>query len=262
MAMESFSSVLWAAQETHTSPNYFWDNRKRGGDNHLVIQYTLEGSAFYRDSRGERQVPPGYAMLFTLHESSSYGYPRDARDPYRHRFVAFSPTASLTPAFDQVRADFDSVMPMPPKSPAQALFNEIFTRFRERSFSDRLHQSELAYRFLVALYRGRVQETHTTDPIEYGYHFVRNHFRSPANLKMIAEKCGVSREHFIRQFRQRYGEPPGVMLRRLRLEHANAMLSATPLSVEEIALASGFASRDSLSRCYRLHYGHSPRATQ
>ena len=36
--------------------------------------------------------------------------------------------------------------------------------------------------------------------------------------------------------RTRYGEPPASMLRRLRLEHAHAMLSATVLSVEEVAL--------------------------
>ena len=79
------------------------------------------------------------------------------------------------------------------------------------------------------------------------------------NLKTIAEKRGVSREHFIRQFSSRYGEPPGLKLRRLRLSHAHAMLSATELSVEDIALASGFTSPNSLGRSYRAMFGHSPR---
>ncbi len=245
MPLESFGKVMWAAEEVHASPTYGWDNKDRGSENHLVVQYTLQGEAFFRDQRGERRVPAGNAMLFTLREPSSYGYPPDSREMYRHRFVAFSPAPSLTPVFQ--------------KSPAELLFREMFTRFRERTFDDRVHESELAYRFFAALYREQVRDTHATDPIEYGYHYLRNHFRSPLNLKIIAEQCGVSREHFSRQFTQRYGEPPGSMLRRLRLEHANAMLSATTLSVEEVALASGFTSLSGIGRAYRVKYGRSPR---
>jgi AraC-like DNA-binding protein len=259
MPFESFGKVMWAAEERHASPSYGWNNSHRGGKNHLVVQYTLGGSAFFRDNRGERRVPAGSAMLFTLNEPTSYGYPEDATDVYRHRYVAFAPAPSLLPIFRQIRSDFDSVLPMPQNLPAELLFRELFTRFCERTFDDRFHESELAYRFLVALYREQVQDTHISDPIEYGYHYVRNHFRSPVNLKIIAEKCGVCREHFIRKFSERYNEPPGTMLRRLRLEHANAMLSATALSVEEIALASGFISPHTMGRAYRLKYGRSPR---
>lgn len=259
MAFETFGKMMCAAEEVHTSPNYRWDNSRRSGENYLIVQYTLEGAAFFQDQRGTRAVPPGHAMLFHHREPTSYGYPADATAPYRLRFVAFSPASSLVPIFQQLRTDFDSVVAMPLKSPAESLFRELFTRFGERTFDDRFHESELAYRLLTALYREQVRDTHTTDPIEYGYHFLRNHFRRPVNLKIVAEKCGISREHFIRQFRSRYGEPPGLMLRRLRLEHARAMLSATSLSVEDVALASGFTSPNSLGRAYRLRYGHSPR---
>jgi AraC-like DNA-binding protein len=262
MSADSFAKVMWAAEERHTSPTYGWDNSRRNGDNHLVVQYTLEGAAFFRDAGGERLVPAGSAMLFTLKEPSSYGYPPGAAEPYRHRFVAFSPAASVWPIFQQLRTDFDSIVAMPLKSRPELLFRELFTRFAERTFDDRLHEAELAYRFLTALYREQVQDTHATDPIEYGYHYLRNHFRSPVNLKIIADKCGVTREHFSRRFVERYRETPGTMLRRLRLEHASAMLSATALSVEEVALASGFTSPTSMSRAFRLKYGRSPRGRE
>jgi len=106
-----------------------------------------------------------------------------------------------------------------------------------------------------------VHETHTTDPIEFGYHYLRNHFRSPVNLKIVAAKCGISREHFIRQFSARFAEAPGAMLRRLRLEHADAMLSGTELTVEDVALASGFTNPNSFGRAYRLRFGRSPRGS-
>jgi transcriptional regulator GlxA family with amidase domain len=147
---------------------------------------------------------------------------------------------------------------MPDASEATTLFDECIERYRKRQFRDRFHESELVYRLLIALYREQVQGTRTSDPIEFGHHYVRNHFRSPVNLKGIAQKCGVSREHFIREFSGRYQESPGLMLRRLRLEHGQAMLTATVLSVQEVALASGFTSSNTFCRAYRTRFGRSP----
>jgi transcriptional regulator GlxA family with amidase domain len=147
---------------------------------------------------------------------------------------------------------------MPDASEATALLDEVIQRYGQRQFRDRLHESELIFRLLIALYREQVQDTRTTDPIEFGSHYIRSHFRSPVNLKTIVQKCGVSREHFIREFSARNRESPGVMLRRLRLEHARAMLQATELSVQEIALACGFTSSNTFCRAYRLKFGRSP----
>src|SRR5262249_32583813 len=137
------------------------------------------------------------------------GYPPGATEPYRLRYWQAWPAPTFLPLFNQIRFEFGSVVAMPDRSEAAALFNQVFTRYKQRTFRDRFHESELMHRTLVALYREQVQETHTTDPIEYGYHYLRNHFRSPVNLKTVAANCGVSREHFIREFRGRFGEPPG-----------------------------------------------------
>ena len=70
----------------------------------------------------------------------------------------------------------------------------------------------------------------------------------------------MSREHFIRQFSQRYGESPGGVLRRLRLTQAQVMLDATDADVESVALANGYASANTFRRAYRLAFGRSPRS--
>ncbi|MDB6169182.1 MAG: AraC family transcriptional regulator [Verrucomicrobia bacterium] len=256
---DPFSVVHVGADEVQDSPAYRFDNARREGRFALVIQRTLAGAAWYRGAAGIQPVPAGQAMLFTHAEPTSYGYPPGSTEPYRLRFLAFS-GAGTKDLFARVRADFGSVVRMPDESEAAALFNEAVERYRKRQFRDRLHESELIYRLLIALYREQVQGTRTSDPIEFGHHYVRNHFRSPVNLKGVAQKCGVSREHFIREFSGRYRESPGLMLRRLRLEHARAMLTATVLSVQEIALASGFTSSNTFCRAYRTRFGKSPGA--
>jgi AraC-like DNA-binding protein len=263
MPSDPFASVRAAADEVNTNTSYFWDNRHRAPDVRevITIQRTTSGAAFYTDPNGTRLVPAGYAMVFSHREPTSYGYPEGATEPYRLRYVQVWPSPTVSPLIAQLRHEFGSLLPMPARAESTGLFNEVFTRYKQRTFRDRFHESELLHRMLIALYREQVQQTQTTDPVEFGYHYLRNHFRSPINLKTVALECGVSREHFIRQFRQRFTEAPGAMLRRLRLEHADAMLAATKQTVEEVALASGFTSANSFSRAYRQKFGHSPRAS-
>lgn len=259
-APDPFTVVHVGAEEIHDHPGYCFDNARREGQFALVIQRTLGGAAFFRDAGVRQLVPAGRAMLFTHAEPTAYGYPPEAREPYRLRFLAFSAAAGAREIFARLRADFGSVARMPDDAEATALFDEAIERYRQRQFRDRLHEAELVYRLLIALYREQGRETRASDPVEFGQHYIRNHFRSPVNLKIVAQKCGVSREHFIREFSARYAEPPGALLRRLRLEHARAMLTATGLGVEDIALASGFTSSNTFCRAYRSRFGKSPGA--
>jgi AraC-like DNA-binding protein len=258
-AVDPFAVVHGAAEEVRTDASYRHDNATRGDPDRLVVQRTLGGAALFRDAQGEHLVPVGHAMLFTHREPTSYGFPPGATEAYRQRYMAFSPTG-VRPLFDRIRADFGSVVRLPEESEAAALFDELFEGVKRRQLRDRFHESELVYRLLIALYREQVQDARERDPVEFGLHFLRSHFRSAINLKSVAAKCGVTREHFTREFRVRYHETPGVMLRRLRLEHARTMLAATELDVAEIARASGFASANTFSRAYRARFGRSPGA--
>lgn len=254
---DPFAVVHGAAEEVRTDPSYRWDNATRGDPDQLVLQRTLGGAGFFRDAAGEHPVPAGHAMLFTQREPTGYGYPPGATEPYRLRFLAFSPTG-VRPLFDRLRADFGSVVRLPEESEAAALFDELYDGVRRRLLRDRFHESELLYRLLIALYREQVQGVRERDPVEFGFHYLRNHFRSAINLKTVAARCGISREHFIREFGARHGEPPGALLRRLRLEYARAMLAATRLGVAEVAQACGFASANTFARAYRARYGAGP----
>lgn len=253
-----FASVLSADGESRHSPAYRFSNSARGGPHQVVIQRTLSGRCWFEEQGRRRDVPAGHAILFTYSEPTAYGYPEDATEPYVLDFLNLG-IGSLAPIFARLRTDFGSVVAMAPGNEAAALYEELHGRFRQRSFLDRLQASELIHRLLIALYREQVQGARKTDPIEFGHHYLRSHYRSPINLKLVAEKCGVSREHFIREFTRRHHESPGALLRRLRLEQARAMLAATDSDVESVALACGYASANTFCRAYRQKFGRSPR---
>lgn len=258
MQADVFAVVDGGAEEVRCDGEYCWDNARRSDANRMIVQRTLAGAGFYEDDRVRRLVPLGWAMLFTHREPSRYGYPPGATEPYRLRYLSFSPGTSVVGLFQKLRADFGSVVRMAEDGEAGAVFEEIYRRMRAGSFVDRYEESELIYRLFLALYREQVHGTREEDPIEFGSHLLHARFRGSINLKTVARQCGVTREHFIRAFSERYGETPGAALRRLRLEHARTMLLATELPVGQIARASGFTSATAFCRAFRGAYGTSP----
>lgn len=254
-----FPVIYVAKEEVRSSPDYRFNNADRPDRFSFVIQRTSAGAGFYMENKVRQLVPAGSAMLFSHAEPSYYGYPPEATEPYRFSFISFS-ADGIEALFARIRADFGSVVRIPEESEAGAAFDEIMHRAPRRQFRDRLHEAELVHRLLIAIYREQVHGTRTSEPVEFGYHYLQNHFRSPVNLKDVAARCGVSREHFIREFSARYRESPGTLLRRLRLEHARTLLAGSSLSVQDIALACGFTSSNTFCRAYRRQYGQSPGA--
>lgn len=261
MLASAFPYLIGTNDEVRTTTAYHWENNRRADASQIVFQRTVSGRGWFKNTRGTHDVPAGQVMLFKHDDGSAYGYPADATEPYALRYVTVS-AGALEPIFDRLQQDFGPIMRMPDNAAATAILGELHERFHGRAFRDRLHEAELIHQLLIELYREQVQGTRTSDPIEFGHHYLRSHFRSPINLKLIAEKCGISREHFIREFTRRYHESPGLLLRRLRLEQARAMLAATRTDVESIALASGYASANSFCRAYRQKFGQSPRGSR
>lgn len=255
---EVFGRIAGGAEEERTSTAYGYDNARRGDANRLVIQRTLAGAMRFHERGANRLVEEGFAVLFTHREPTRYDYPPEAIVPYRHRYLTLVPNGGIRPLFDALRHDFGSVVAMPERSESARLHDEALRRHREAGFRDRFEESEFVYRLLIAIYRDQVRQTRERDPIEYGYHLMRDQLRVPMGVKEIAARSGVTREHFVREFSRRYGISPGTHWRTLKLERARDMLRTTELPVEEIAVACGFASSNAFCRAFRQRYGRSP----
>ena len=79
------------------------------------------------------------------------------------------------------------------------------------------------------------------------------------DIEWLAGSLGLSRAHFIRSFRDTFGETPHRYLQRRRLERAMALLRETDLSVTDICFDVGFNSLGTFSRTFRDVLGESPR---
>ena len=80
------------------------------------------------------------------------------------------------------------------------------------------------------------------------------------DVEALAGSVHLSRAHFIRSFKETFGETPHRYLQRRRLERAMALLRETDRPVTEICVAVGFASLGTFSRTFRDIVGVSPSA--
>src|SRR3954454_17402759 len=84
-------------------------------------------------------------------------------------------------------------------------------------------------------------------------------YAQPLDIPTLARIAFVSEAHFIRVFRQTFGETPHRYLQRRRVERAMFLLRETDRSVTEICFDVGFTSLGTFSRTFTRIVGESPK---
>jgi transcriptional regulator GlxA family with amidase domain len=81
----------------------------------------------------------------------------------------------------------------------------------------------------------------------------------PLGRAAMARIAGVTERHLDRLFTFHTGTTFLNQYRRIRLQHAHRLLKQSPLSISEVAVATGFSSAGHFSRMFREVYGCAPR---
>ena len=83
-------------------------------------------------------------------------------------------------------------------------------------------------------------------------------YSQPLDIAALASVASVSEAHFIRTFRNTFGETPHRYLQRRRVERAMFLLRETDRQITDICLDVGFASLGTFSRTFRDIVGLNP----
>jgi len=100
----------------------------------------------------------------------------------------------------------------------------------------------------------------TTPAIILAIEAMENHVADPLDLKQLAGLCGLGQRQLNRLFDERLGRSTMAFYRDLRLEKARNLLTQSPLTITEIALATGFASSAHFSKSFRDSFSVPPSA--
>lgn len=92
--------------------------------------------------------------------------------------------------------------------------------------------------------------------------FINMHYREPITLDTLTERLHISKFHFCRMFKEATGTTFLEYLHNVRLAHAHRLLAEKNMSLEEIAVKTGFGSGTYFSRIFKRVYGIPPKAFQ
>lgn len=85
-----------------------------------------------------------------------------------------------------------------------------------------------------------------------------SHIADPLDLKQIAHLANISPRQLQRLFQQKGGKSFSRFYRDIRLEKAKELLTQSPVSISDIAIATGFANFSHFSRVYKDYFGKTP----
>ncbi|MBQ2404373.1 MAG: helix-turn-helix transcriptional regulator, partial [Lachnospiraceae bacterium] len=85
-----------------------------------------------------------------------------------------------------------------------------------------------------------VRSTHRITRIKTVLEYIEKHYQSPITLSELAEVAGMNPQYFCRAFKEVTMQSPMDYVIYYRLEQAVRLLSATDLSVMEVAMECGF----------------------
>ncbi len=151
------------------------------------------------------------------------------------------------------------------------LGTDLLTEVREPGMGGHLFAETLAQQAAILIRRRFVSGPDTLPPgirpqaaqgIRRAKAFMRQELGRDLSLEELARVAGLSRFHFIREFRRATGESPHRYLMKLRVLRAEDLLrtKGRTLSLAQVAAETGFFDQSHLTRHFRRALGTTPAA--
>ncbi|GLI09440.1 hypothetical protein YDYSG_54720 [Paenibacillus tyrfis] len=94
--------------------------------------------------------------------------------------------------------------------------------------------------------------------VSIGHDYMAAYYAKPITLEEVAGAACLSPNHFLRSYKQLFGQSPHQYLTELRLQEAKRLLLRTDTSITDICLSVGFQSPSSFSGLFSKRFGASP----
>jgi transcriptional regulator GlxA family with amidase domain len=99
-----------------------------------------------------------------------------------------------------------------------------------------------------------------SDRVQMVLDYAKRNLRLPLSIADLAGIACLSQRQFTRVFREETGVSPARAIEAMRIEAAKLLLEQSRLSMEEIAIETGFGARERMRRAFVRIYGEAPQA--
>ena len=130
---------------------------------------------------------------------------------------------------------------------------------KQRTLSEKVESRGIVYQLLARfLQRAQIKMVLKDNRIEEAIHYIRKHINETIELGVLAEKSGLSKDHFIRLFKKETGDTPLRYIIRKKIEKAQLILITDDMSIKNVALNLAFEDYSYFNRLFKKITGITP----
>lgn len=242
------------------STGYSWDGQTRIDGPLFLFQYTVSGFGHVEINGAVRSVGPGQAFLVEIPGAHRYYLP-ESSPSWEFCFILFRPWG-LEDAWRQACVKLAPVAAVPPDSPLILFLEEMVRLGQNSRISDGFTASAHVYRFMMELLRfaegGPTRQEAWPAGVTLAVREMERDSCRIVSVDTLAEVAGMSKYHFIRQFKRHTGMTPLEYLTRVRIRQAVSLLRETGLSVDEVAKEVGYSGSSYFIKVFHKAVGFTP----
>lgn len=101
-------------------------------------------------------------------------------------------------------------------------------------------------------------QTQANDRLTELASWIANNPERDLSVSALARRACLSPRHFVRRFKDAFGQSPGLFVQGRRLDEARRRLAAADVSIDAIATSVGFKSADAFRRAFRHRFRVTP----
>ncbi|MCD8397321.1 MAG: AraC family ligand binding domain-containing protein [Lachnospiraceae bacterium] len=254
---ESLYLMCCGIEKCH--PGYFFATADRPGYHFHVV---LSGQGTLEVEGNASTVRAG--QIFVTKPMERTRYQADMETPWTYCWVTFGGEKAI---YYLEQAGLRTGVNIRDCRTNPSNFLELISKLMEKpelQLSSDLWRLGILYQFLgLAVKTGTPdKENHNQeyDPdtyVKHGMEYIRHNFAS-MKIGDVPRSIGIDRSYFTKLFSKKIGVSPREYLILVRMREGARLLSDTDLSVEEIALRTGYGSLQAFSRIFKQNYQCAP----
>lgn len=252
--------------------------------NTYEIMYCLCGSYVFHYEKPDHTVVDGFVrkprtMIF-IPKNVPHGL-RVLQYPYERYFIQFSDRTtdrvlrdSICQSIFQGDADSSADAPAPrflDVSSAAEKVEAILEEMYDVQFSldwegdwKSVYQSSLLGQLFSGLYRDFRSffcpvAAPYTQPVQMVKNYMDEHYDQPITIQALAGQCFMSPNYLSKSFHSQIGMSPRQYLTRLRVSMGKKLLCSSQMSIQEIAMRTGFGDVNYFIQHFKACYGKTPK---
>lgn len=244
-------SFAWMNMDSH-----YYTNRQDYASYLILYTYSGSGKLSYQ---GKNYTLKKNDLFFidcrNAHEYHTYG------DHWEHCILHFngSSASCIYEEFQKNGLDvFSCTRPQTFQSLLEKTLYDYESPSAHRDFFASIDLMELL-RFLIENVTVHAPKA-MPDTIRYLLYYIENNYDKALSLDHLSAFSGMSKYHMSREFRQYVGYAPNDYLIKLRLMHAQELLTTTDIPAYKIGILVGIPNELNFQRLFKKHIGMPPGA--